>query len=124
VLSELERKLLNLARSAIRAGREKFVCYAIDNARISERVATYHELWEAKNRLRQYISRSLNYRGTLGNWLAAKNRNSWMDSELQRKARIAWITWMLGEEVVVGKATQRAFALYLKPKPPSINLVN
>lgn len=113
-LTVIERKVLEAARQSIRNGDEKYVCYAIDRARVT----TYapQKLKDAKFRLRNYISRSLDGRGTLGYWLAKEYRGEFMSYDLQRKARIAWITWMLGEPVEVDAQTERQFKSYMHPQ--------
>jgi hypothetical protein len=111
-LTVIERKVLEVARQTIRNSDEKYICYAIDKARVK----TYdpQKLVAAKVRLRNYISKSLNGWGTLGYWLAKNhNQGQFMTNELQRKARIAWITWMLGEPIEVDAKTKRQFSIYL-----------
>lgn len=112
-LNVLERKILESAREMVRNGRESHICYAIDKAT----VPTYdsHRRISAKIRLRNYISKMLEGRGTLGFYLMKKYRQEKFPADsLLREARVAWITWMLGEEVVLDADVQRAFARYMQ----------
>lgn len=97
-------------------GSHKYICYAIDKAYAT----TYdiQKLRDAKQRLIGYVNGSLEGSGTLGSWLMERS-GLFMPYELQKEARIAWLTWMLGEEVVLKKATLQAFKKYtwVRAKP-------
>ncbi len=117
-LNAVERKVLEHARRAIRVGKQSYVCHAIRDAYVED--ANKVQLRTAKKRLRSYIEQSLEGRTTLGSWLALKTGarvngyRDLMDHGLQRAARVAWITWMLGEEICLSSDTERGFARYMK----------
>jgi hypothetical protein len=94
-LTDIERRILETARDAIRSGRNTYVCVAIDKAVIPRK---YDQVRSAKGRLRRYVERSLAGHLTLDGWLSANKRTSWRTKARKRKARIAWISWMLGED--------------------------
>jgi hypothetical protein len=112
-LTVIERKILEAARLLIQDSKQMFICYAIDMVPMPK--GRRQEYSEAKIRLRNYISSKLKGHGTLGNYLLKTYRRGYMSVDLQRKARIAWITWMLGEPVEVDVQTQRQFAIYMNP---------
>lgn len=97
MLSKVEQDILKAARQAIIAGRNKYLCCAIDGVRLYG--VSYRESRAAKNRLTRYISRSLDGHITLGTWLKSKRMyHKWGAEYRQIKARVAWVDWMLGEE--------------------------
>lgn len=111
-LTALERKILESARQEVRARKQKFICYAIKAARIYGEPA--QEVRAARLRLTKYVMDCLgDYHSTLGSWLADRSDGRWMDDDLQREARIAWITWMLGEKVEFTPETRRLFYIHL-----------
>jgi len=122
-LTTIERKILESARRMIRSRNEDYICYAINLVRVPG--ADFSEVQSAKVRLKKYVMRKLNGKSNLGDWLANKvgafsgNRwnTKWMNLTLQRHARVAWITWMLGEEIKVSANVRAAFDEYLKPSP-------
>jgi hypothetical protein len=112
-LTVTERKVLIDARDLIRTRAQTFVCHAIEAAYVES--ANPDTLMKAKERLRKYIRFSLEPGcTTLGSWIAKQNKGRWMSDALGRKARIAWITWMLGEEIVVDAQTASQFARFTK----------
>jgi hypothetical protein len=115
-LNDIERKILESVRRSIQAKNQTYICYAIDRARV--RWNNRQDVYDAKNRLKNYIHRKLEGNGTLGYWLALKHRHDmlFMDKGLQREARIAWITWMLGEEILVDVQIAKKFAEYFNLK--------
>jgi hypothetical protein len=90
-LSDLERKILVKARALIRDGHSTYVCYAIDKS-----VGNSLEERYAKERLRLYVMKQLGEFATLDGWLS-KRDGRWPSETKVRAARIAWITWMMGE---------------------------
>jgi hypothetical protein len=94
-LTDIERRILETARDDIRSGRNTYVCFAIDKAVIPRK---YDQVRSAKGRLIRYVERSLAGHLTLDGWLSANKRTSWRTKARKRKARIAWISWMLGED--------------------------
>lgn len=110
-LNSIERKILENVRRSIKAGNETYICNGIGKYRV--RVDNLQELRDAKNRLYRYIERRLDGSGTLGQWVARKHKKfAIMNMELQRKARVAWITWMLGEEVKISQKDVRRLKEY------------
>jgi hypothetical protein len=96
-LTAIEREVLKVARESIRENHYDFVCHAIEFAEVPD--APLDDLNLAKNRLRNYVLDSLGSFSTLGVWIARRNRGRWKSETYVRNARIAWITWMLGEKV-------------------------
>jgi allophanate hydrolase subunit 1 len=96
-LTAIERKVLKAARESIRAKRHEFVCHAIEFAQVPD--VPQEKLRLAKARLCSYVSNSIGGFSTLGIWIAHWNRGHWKSAIYERNARIAWITWMLGEKV-------------------------
>lgn len=112
-LSDVERNILLQARDAVRKCEHTFICYAIDKAYV---YGDQVEVRKAKTRLLWYIHTALGVNATLGGWLAKKYGNHWFnDYDLQRKARIAWIDWMLGEEPVFDRKTRSLLKKRMKP---------
>lgn len=113
-LSDVERNILIQARDAVRKCEHTFICYAIDKAEASG--YRLDEVRKAKTRLLWYIHNALGVNATLGGWLAKKYGNHWFnDYDLQRKARIAWIDWILGEEPVFDRKTRKLLQTRMKP---------
>jgi hypothetical protein len=112
-LSIVERKVLEAARLSIKNQKERYICYAIDRA--NPPYYDMEKLKEAKRRLMAYVMSSLEGSATLAVWAAERNGKRWLSFDLQREARIAWITWMLDEQVVVDVKTRREFTIYLNP---------
>ena len=113
-LTVIERKLLEGARKLIQAGEQTYICYALDKVHI----ITYDpaKLAAAKSRLCGYISESLQGHGTLGSYLSSTCRQLFYPTDdLQRKARVQWINWMLGEPVEFNAKTKREIATYMRP---------
>src|ERR1700756_2172544 len=109
-LNQVERKILERARELIRDRGYKYVCYAINDIQLQE--VPKAEVISAKYRLKKYIERKLGEHPTLGSWAAQKHSGRWMNEDLQREARIAWITWMLDEKITLDKNWRRAFDVY------------
>ncbi len=108
MLSDLERRILVESRRLIKNGIQKYVCYAIRDLEIYDE--KYVKVSAAKSRLTKYIVESLGNHCTLGSWMSRRNGNTWPSDDDQRKARIAWISWMLGAEVVLDAATKHVSA--------------
>lgn len=116
-LTVIERKLLEFARDRIREGKDTYICYAIDKSIVRTKNASDKQaVREAKYRLRAYVHDKIKGFATLGSYMADQYDTQYMSSELQREARVAWITWMLGEKVQVDAGTRRKFAIYMNPE--------
>ncbi len=102
MLNAIEREILEAARKSIQNGNHRYVCYAIRDATIVD--ATRKELAPAKDRLTEYVETSLGIFSTLGTWLASRGHGTSRSdyNDFLREARIAWISWMLGELDVSG----------------------
>jgi hypothetical protein len=114
-LTVIERKLLEGARTLIQDGSQTYICYALDKVR----VIPYdpHKLISARSRLCDYISESLQGHGTLGSYLSSTNDQLFYPTDdLQRKARVQWINWMLGEPVEFDAKAKREIATYMRKK--------
>lgn len=113
-LTAIERSVLIAAREVIRTEKENFVCHAISKAFVP--LTKQRDITKAKDRLCAYVRSQLGGNSTLNLWMA-KRTGRWMnDYDLERKTRIAWITWMLGEPVELDEQTARGFAAYLNPR--------
>jgi hypothetical protein len=111
-LSELERAVLRKAQDALRLKKAVFVCYAIDYACVPG--SNPDDLRKAKKRLTRYVMKRLSGRATVAQWFFRKYER-WLDNDIQRKVRIAWISWMLGEEPVFDGNTKRVLESYMNP---------
>jgi hypothetical protein len=98
-----ERSILKHARASIQSEREDFVCHALSDAEGYTNDAA---------RLKQYVMRMLEGQATLELWIS-KKYGFWPSREMARKARIAWITWMLDGTVDLDAKTERDF-LFMK----------
>jgi hypothetical protein len=113
-LTAIERRILECARAYIQSGAQDYVCYAIDKAYVTG--APYTKVVAAKHRLIGYVQKSIRGHSTLASWASVRNGGRWMSIDVQRKARVAWITWMLGEESKLDTQTRREFSIYLNPE--------
>lgn len=113
-LTEIERKVLKSVRQALVSFRVSYICHGIQVAKV--RGVKAYELDAAKRKLRCYVMRRLGDHATLGSWLAARNYERWMPDYLMRKARIAWIDWMLDKDFKLDDTTRREFGIYLNPE--------
>jgi hypothetical protein len=114
-LTVIERKLLEGARTLIQEGKQKYICYALD--KVSVRTYDPGKLTAAMSRLCDYISTSLKGFATLGYYLSSTNNQLFYPTDdLQRKARVQWINWMLGEPVKFDAQTKRQIAIYMRKK--------
>jgi hypothetical protein len=113
-LTAIERKVLECARKALKDVKETYICHAIERANLEG--VKRADLRCAKDRLRGYVMRRLGDNATLSGWQADKYGGRWMREHVTRKARIAWITWMLGEENQIDQDTRREFAIYMHPE--------
>jgi hypothetical protein len=114
-LTSVERKVLESARNSIKSHSESYICYAIQYSRVPGEDPIV--VREAKERLRDYVSKKLGDHGTLGSWLVHKRVGErtffMMDKGLQRHARLAWLAWMLGEKVVIESQIAEQISKYL-----------
>lgn len=112
-LNDVERSILIQARDAVRKCEHTFICYAIDKAYV---YGEQDQVRSAKTRLLGYVHNALGVNATLGGWLAHRYGDHWYyDYDLQRKARLAWIDWMLGEEPVFDRETQKRLQKRMRP---------
>jgi hypothetical protein len=113
-LTAIEREILKVARDKIINGQDAYICHAINKTRFIS--GNQHEVWCARQRLRAYIMKKLNGYSSLGMYLSNKYRQEELPYDLQREARIAWITWMLGEKFEFDAKTKRQFEIYMHPE--------
>lgn len=98
-MTPIERRLLVEARELIRSRQQLFICCAIDDTHFNDEVEVL--VSEAKRNLSSFILSALSGWGSLGIWLECKYPNFRKHPDkfnLQREARILWLTWLLGEE--------------------------
>lgn len=96
-LSTVERRILIAARNRLKEHKNTYICTAIEAVRIAR--ACREEVAAAKTRLRRYIVARLEGYSSLNGWLnEGAEIGEGVGGFLAREARIAWITWMLGEE--------------------------
>jgi hypothetical protein len=112
-LTVIERKILEAARTAISKQHQSYVCLAIKWATVEGNKA---KVAIAKRRLTCYVDGLLEGHLTLGDWLRSKCNGDWQKFDhLPRALRVAWITWMLGEPVVIDETTRKQFEDYMNP---------
>lgn len=86
MLTDKERVYLKIVRALISRGDEFYICYGLEEQNN-----------EGTKRLRNYIARKLGKNClTLGNW--QRKRGIFHDERQQRKDRLDWIDWMLGDK--------------------------
>ena len=95
MLSNVEKQLLKGARRALYDGTRTTVCGAIRAATADS--SHCNEVYRARTRLLEYVTVSIDCWPTLGHWLQKRDGKLRLNEERLRVARIAWITWMLGE---------------------------
>lgn len=97
-LNAIEKQLLRKAREFVCCGRRRGICWALNDA--SNYFSSDDERYnDACERLGLYIMDQLHPSLYLNSWLA---NNGFVhiasDINAMRRARIAWIDWMLGKE--------------------------
>lgn len=111
-LSTVERRILIAARNRLKEHQNFFICGAIDKVRISR--ACREEVADAKERLKKYIMARLEGQSTLSGWLNVGTQfGDGVSSFLIREARIAWLTWMLGEEPEFDENVKKALDAFV-----------
>ena len=95
MLSKVEQEILKFARVFLQTGARRTVCGAIRAATAES--SHFNEVCRARTRLLEYVAISLDCWPSLGHWLHNRDGVLRLDEERLRIARIAWITWMLGE---------------------------
>lgn len=90
MLTQDERRALQLARQIIWRGGQEFICVAL-----TEVMVKHPYLITASYRLREYINDALQGEGSLGWW--QRRRGIKRDRTQLQLDRMAWIDWMLGD---------------------------
>jgi hypothetical protein len=102
-LSRIEREILTRARKHIAEGMHFRICYAINDASCHfMRGPDSHveAVKGARDRLRTFIIDSIGNRFGFENWVCDQNNEHshlWRDCDAMKKARLAWIDWLLDE---------------------------
>jgi isochorismate hydrolase len=94
VLNNPKREALRRARHLIKTKQEYFICHALDNVAMGSPKILSH----ACEQLKRYVREALTPVGTLQNW-QAHNKMPDRGSDQRREDRLAWIDWMLNEEI-------------------------
>lgn len=91
-LNKNERRALELARERIRLRYNACICFALDD--VVDHVADK----AAVSRLVDYIGDALGEAAWLEDW--QQKRGLFVNNEITRLDRIAWIDWMLDQPVI------------------------
>ena len=90
-------KALRQARTLIRSGDERFICFALDRC-FREGQITY----QSKKLAVEYVNKQLDGCSSLGHWLQIHRRTLWDEKSLRldfdaymRKIRLQWIDHMV-----------------------------
>lgn len=101
-LNAIERRMLMLARARVVSGESRRICYALGDAKVDMLMGPESycdQVRAACDRLKAFIADAIQAFG-LEDWFRNQHRPNWRkysDEVFMRKARIAWIDWLLDE---------------------------
>jgi copper oxidase (laccase) domain-containing protein len=93
VLNNPKREALRRVRHLIKTNQCTFICHALDEVALNSKV-----LRHACEQLKAYVAEALKPSSVLQNW-QAHNKMPDRGSDQRREDRLAWIDWMLNEEI-------------------------
>jgi len=102
-MTRIEREILTRARKHIADGMHFRICYAINDASchfMRGPESHVEAVKKARDRLRFFIIESIGNRFGLEDWVCDQdNEHShlWRDRDAMKKARLAWLDWLLDE---------------------------